>query len=511
MNEKEILLRQQAILAAAEAEKRDLTAEERAEFDRLQGQLKQLKGKDPTGGQKKGAEGERGTDERTPTPQTADIGVDQAVQGALANERKRIAEITALCRNFQMLPDSYIENNSSVDEVRAAVLEHIQKSGGPISIRITSDEGDKFRERASDALMMRSGNAVEHPAEGARQMMGMSLRDFAVECLSREGEDMAALIRMDRTELYYLVCRQFYNPSSAFPAILDATIKKSIVHVYNQVPTTFEFFTTKGSLSDFKETKDHEYILGGLGDFERVPENGEIKADNLKSVLLPGRKLETYAKQFSMTRQAFINDDIGFLTEVPGQYAMQAKKTIDKQVYSLLFYNGKIFDNKPLFHENHNNLMAAASEPTPASIQNMILQMQLQKDPFGNAIYVIPKTIIVPVGYEFKLSVIFNSAQAPGSNLNDYNPMKNYPLNIVQSPVLNAFAGTAACPWFMAADPLSVRGIQVDYLNGQEIPMIRRMETPGKLGFVWDVYTDWGITVRDYRGLAMNPGVALNA
>ena len=111
--------------------------------------------------------------------------------------------------------------------------------------------------------------------------------------------------------------------------------------------------------------------------------------------------------------------------------------------------------------------------------------MQRSKDPFGDAIYITPRTIIVPVGYEFKLAVIFNSSQVPGSNYNDYNPMRNYPLNVVQSPMLNAFAKDDACPWFMAADPSSVRGIQVDYLNGQEMPMIRRMETPGTLGFVW--------------------------
>lgn len=50
------------------------------------------------------------------------------------------------------------------------------------------------------------------------------------------------------------------------------------------------------------------------------------------------------------------------------------------------------------------------------------------------------------------------------------------------------------------------RLIEVDYLNGQEIPTIRRMETPGQLGFVWDIYLDWGINVMDYRGAIKNPG-----
>ena len=315
---------------------------------------------------------------------------------------------------------------------------------------------------------------------------------------------------MTSDDLYAEVTRQFYNPTAAFPAILDSTIRKSIVQLYNAVPTTFQAFTTKGTLKDFKETADHEYVIGGVGDFVKVPENGEIKPDKPRTELLPTRKLDTYGKQFSMTRQAFINDDIGFLTEVPGLYATAAKKTIDKQVYGLLFNNAKIFDGVNLFDAKHKNVMAKGAKPSQAAIQSMILKMQQQKDQFGDAIYVTPRTIVVPVGYEFDLSVILHSTQVTGSANNDINPLYNYPLQIVQSPVLNALAGTGACPWFMVADPASTRGIQVDYLNGQETPTVRRMEVPGTLGFVWDIYLDWGISVRDFRGIVKNPGAVID-
>ena len=45
-----------------------------------------------------------------------------------------------------------------------------------------------------------------------------------------------------------------------------------------------------------------------------------------------------------MSRQAFINDDVGFITEVPGLYAASAKRTINKQVYKILVDNPAIFD-----------------------------------------------------------------------------------------------------------------------------------------------------------------------
>lgn len=503
------LAAQRALVDGARAAGREMTPEENAQFDELQREIDSLTleieaEEGIQRGQEPHQDGQRalgGTAGQEPP--------EDGNRGAMA-ERQRILDISDLCRSFSVDPTEYIRNGQTMDQVRAAILDNLIQTGAPANVSVTRDEGDTFRERASDALMMRSGVQVEHPAEGAQQLRNMSLRDLAIECLSREGQDAMALLRMSSDDLYGELSRQFYNPSAAFPAILDNTIRKSIVQLYNQVPTTFQAFTTKGSLKDFKETADHEYVIGGVGDFLEVPESGEIKPDKPRTERLPQRKLKTYGKQFSMTRQAFINDDIGFLTEVPGLYATRAKKTIDKQVYSLMFKNSKIFDGTALFSEVHKNLMKTATKPTQAAIQAMILQMQGQKDQFGEAIYVTPRTIIVPVGYEFDLSVILRSTQVTGSANNDINPLYNYPLQIVQSPVLNALAGENACPWFMSADPMSVRGIQVDYLNGQETPTVRRMEVPGTLGFVWDIYLDWGIAVRDFRGLAMNPGVKVS-
>lgn len=502
MTKEQMIQRQQELLATAKRENRDLNTGEQAEFDNLQRLLEESEnGEKPETGERSAAfSGE------TPPPSTTQ---EQEIQRAIEAERQRSAEITSLCRSFDIEPDEYIQKDFSVDEVRAAVLKRLQRTGNPISAKVTADEGDKFRERASDGLMMRAGLNVATPAEGAGQMRGMSLRDLAIECLSREGDSAMELLRMNPSDMYERLCRQFYNPTAAFPAILDSTIRKSIVQSYNQVPTTFQAWTTKGSLSDFKDSPDHEYVIGGTGDFLEVPENGELKADRPSTEKLPNRKLKTYGRQFSMSRQAFINDDIGFLTNVPGLYATRAKTTIDKQVYTILFNNGKIFDDVNLFDANHKNLIATGAKPSQQSIQEIILQMQKQTDPFGEAIYITPQHIIVPVGYEFDLAVILHSTQVTGSTNNDINPLYNYPIDVIQTPVLNALAGNKAAPWFMVANPMSAKSIQVDYLNGQETPIFRRMEAPGVLGFTWDIYSDWGISVRDFRGIAKNPGVVM--
>ncbi len=508
-------LRQQAILNAARTESRDLSAEEKSEFETLQREIDALVAEEQE--EQRGLGANTGASQAPPaaapttpaTPATPEATADNS-QRAIEQERTRIAEIGSLCREFGMEDrlNGFITDGTSTENVRAAVIDHMRTSGAPLGQRtlVVTDEGDKFRRAVTDGLLMRAGVQVQTPADGASQFRAMSLRDLSIECLSREGRSTNELIRMSKDDLYSELSRQFYNPTAAFPAILDATIKKSIVQLYNQVPTTFQAWTQKGSLTDFKATADHEYVIGGTGDFLKVPENGELKADKPSTELLPSRKLDTYGRQFSMSRQAFINDDIGFLTEIPGLYATRAKKTIDKQVYTLLYTNGKIFDGKALFHADHKNLIGTGAKPSQAAIQSIILQMQKQTDQFGEAIYVTPQTIVVPVGYEFDLSVILHSTQVTGSANNDINPLYNYPLQVVQTPVLNALAGSSACPWFMVANPMSAKCIQVDYLNGQETPTVRRMEAPGVLGFTWDIYLDWGIAVRDFRGIAKNPG-----
>ena len=64
-------------------------------------------------------------------------------------------------------------------------------------------------------------------------------------------------------------------------------------------------------------------------------------------------------------------------------------------------------------------------------------------------------------------------------------------------------------PWWMFGSTEDTEGIEVDYLNGRDTPFIRRAEVPGTLGYVWDIFLDWGISVMDYRGIIMNPGIAV--
>ncbi|MBR1476875.1 MAG: hypothetical protein IJ608_02800 [Lachnospiraceae bacterium] len=498
MNLEQMIQRQQELINTARAAQRELTAEEQTEFDSLQRSIDAARAV-----------------QAAPTAQ-AEQPVQDNTNAIREQERNRIREIGAMCEHFGVEAREFIDNGTSVEDARRSIMEKLMQTSAPTSQRgsaeVVTDEQDKFRNAASDALLLRAGIELENPAEGANELRAMSLRDMAIESLEREGE--SGLNRKSSDELFNTLQRQFYNPTAAFPSILDNAINKAYVEGHKTAAVTFDQFTKKGSLKDFK-TVDNNYIAGPVGEFLEVPEGGELKHDVPRDEKRPTRKLKTYGRQFTLSRQAFINDDIDLVTRIPARYAAAARKTINKQVYQILVNNSAIYDGTPLFSAAHKNLMTSGSGITQAAMQAMITALQTQHDEFGQAIIVRPASIVVPAGMGFDIYTLFNSPTINTSgNTQAVNPLYRYAnqIQVIEDPTINVLSGGFGnvMPWFLLGAKDDTDFIEVDYLNGQEVPTIRRMETPGQLGYVWDIYLDWGISVMDFRGAIKNPGVAIN-
>ncbi len=149
--------------------------------------------------------------------------------------------------------------------------------------------------------------------------------------------------------------------------------------------------------------------------------------------------------------------------------------------------------------------------PSIDTMQAIMLKLLRQTDPFGESIMVQPRFVIVPVGYGFKMAQILESPQIDVEGIGSHtaNALYQYRnrLQVVEEGTINTLAKGEALPWFMAGDPATGRSIQVDYLNGMKTPSIRRSQPAGRLGYVWDIWMDWGVSAVDWRGIAKNPGV----
>lgn len=141
--------------------------------------------------------------------------------------------------------------------------------------------------------------------EGSNIYNGVTIREIAIECLEREhgGQDFR---HMNIEDIYSHCYREFYNPTSAFPSILDDVVKKSYVAGLQKQKTQFDKWVGVGSLPNFKKTTNHEYLMSLGGELEQVKENGELPAYTPVDVPMPERQLKTYGRQFTMTREAVL-------------------------------------------------------------------------------------------------------------------------------------------------------------------------------------------------------------
>lgn len=415
-------------------------------------------------------------------------------------ERQRASEINALCRDFNLDSQEYIDSDSSIEEVRSQILTQLRADKKPVGggrIEVTAAESDKFRAAAADSILMRSGLHIEKSAEGARDLRGLRLRDLAIESLRMSGITDAS--RYDNERLF----REALTPGSNFSAILDNTVNKSMKTAYNAQVTTYKDWVSTGSNPDFKPTK--KYQISEAGDLEVIPENGEFKHDEMKDEGVE-TSLLTYGKSFSISRQALINDDISIITKLPQSYVRAAGRGINKAVYQMLGKNPKIYDGINLFNDKHFNIAKVGGDINVENMGEARRAMRSQKNLRGKEVLnIAPKFLIVPASLETKAEQFLNSIADPSTNnANIINPFRNK-LQLIVDPELDIYNENA---WYLAANPADCDSIEVTYLNGSDVPQLESTIAFDSLGMKWRIFIDYGVTAIDYRGLYQNGGLS---
>lgn len=411
---------------------------------------------------------------------------------AMQDERNRVSNITALCRDFGVEgAEQFINEGKSVEAVREHVIAQLRQRNTAVNIQMGETETEKFRAAAQDAVLLAAGIRVDNPSAGAQELRARSMVELARETLMREGHSMHFT---DNLELV----REAINSTSTFPVLLSNLANKSLVQGYETAPTTFQTWTGKGTNRDFK--KATRVMLSDTGDLVLVPEGGQYKDSKIYETSATV-KLDTYGRKFSLTRQAIINDDLNGFATIAAKMGNSAKVLINRMVYNALTGNTVLEDGIALFDVKHGNIAVTGAPLSVESLGKAVAAMRRQKQSGANRnLNIQPKYLIVPPELEVKAYQVTKSVVDPALNNDAVNPFMNRFEIVVDAEITDPEA------WYLAGDPNQVQTIEVSYLNGVETPRLETKNGFNVDGIEYKVGMDCATTVLDFRGLYKNEG-----
>jgi hypothetical protein len=417
-----------------------------------------------------------------------DVDAKFASVAAKVNDKEALAALQKSCT---------ADINCTAALAGEKILALMAKDSEPVAgayVATVHAEADKQRACAQSAILIRAGLAKD---DTANPMRGESLIEMAKASLKRAGVNYEGKAKMD------VVALSFTHGSSDFPLILENTANKAMLKGYEEAEETFQRWTSKGTLPDFKAARRSD--IGTFPSLREVRPGAEYKS---VSVGERGEtvQLATYGEMFSINRQAIINDDMNAFTGIPRKMGRAAIRTVGDLVYALFTSNGPTMgDGVALFNAAHNNLLASGgAAPNTANIDAARVAMARQRD--GTAtLNLRPRYWLGPVGLGGAARLVANSEFEVGaSTRNNTTPnIARGLFEVIDDARLDALSATA---WYMVADPAAQDTIEVQYLDGIETPTLESMTGWLIDGVQMKVRMDAGVKALDWRTFYKNPG-----
>ncbi|HEJ9506554.1 TPA: Clp protease ClpP [Proteus mirabilis] len=412
---------------------------------------------------------------------------------SFADEQTRLNGIKDLFAMFggrhnELMITCLADANCSVEKAREQLLNTIAQQQNPEpsnkdNAHIYAGNGNIVGDSVRASVMARAGYQ-DYEKDNAYN--SMTLRELARASLTERGVGVATYNPMQ------MIGMAFTHSTSDFGNILLDVANKAILLGWEENDETFEKWTKKGQLSDFKTA--HRVGLGAFPSLRKVREGAEYKYVTLddKGETIA---LATYGELFSITRQAIINDDMNMLTDVPMKFGRAAKATVGDLVYAVLIDNEKMSDKKALFSTDHKNMLTGGMDVETISAGRTAMRQQKEGE---RTLNIRPAFMLVPTTLETQAIQVVKSGSVKGAdvNANIINPVRDL-AEIIAEPRLDE---ASTKDWYMASRQGSDT-IEVAYLNGIDVPYIDQLEGFTSDGVTTKVRIDAGVAPVDYRGL----------
>lgn len=416
----------------------------------------------------------------------------QLQQQMQAANTERVSAVSAVFDAFpafgSLKAECITDISCSAEQARTKLLNALAAgttpSAGAGAVHIHAGNGNIVGDSIRAAVMNRAGYAQ---AEKDNAYNGYTLRELARASLVDRGIGISGVGTAQA-----IVGLAFTHSSSDFGNILMDVAHKAALLGWDEASETFEQWTRKGTLTDFKTA--HRVGLESLASLRKVRAGAEYKYVTIKDRGEP-IALATYGELFSIDRQTIINDDLDMLTRIPQAMGLAARATVGDLVWAVLTSNPKMSDGKPLFHADHGNLVTA--DLTIEGLDTARKAMLLQKSG-DRRLNIRPAYMLTPVAIESRANQLIKSASVPGADANSgiVNPIQNF-VTVASEARLDDSSPTDY--YLTAAQGRDT--IEVAYLDGIDTPYLEQQQGFTVDGAAFKVRIDAGVAPLDWRGL----------
>jgi len=271
--------------------------------------------------------------------------------------------------------------------------------------------------------------------------------------------------------------------TSDFPYLFGDVLDRQVLAQYKATPSTWKSYVRTSSVPRLApQIGGYRFaITGGDQRLDKVAEKGEYLASDREEAKYT-LYVYKYGRQFDISWETLINDDLGALKDTPMRFARAATRTEQYTVVNQYASDtgthaaGNLYDDATAGEIN-----GSVDLLTIANLEAGLEAMASWTDAGGSPIYNRAKYLVVPPALEMTARQILTSATKMWSD-NAAGPVP-YPTNnvvaqmglqLIVEPWLpicddNTDGDTS---WYLFADPNDIAALEAGYLRGHERPEI---------------------------------------
>lgn len=474
--------------------------------------------------------------------------LEREMKDSAKNAYRRLRKIDELRASYkggdvaqQKEFDGLIEAAIDDDAVSLSDLElTLMKKHRPAAVKaagggVTEDDGDVI----VAAMCLASGMDEKHVVRGmdkakaevvmnkasSGDLQGMTLHDLCAFVIRASGRDvprvyggtgMLSLVREADEHL-----RASGMTMLSLPYALGNIANKTMLPRFEAAEVAWPKLATVQNRKDFKEATSVRFILDSEG-LKKVGKNGKLQHLSLAD----SRKmygLSTRGGILAITREDYLNDDMGVFTEVPGELGDLFAVAIEEEFFDVYMNRSDWITSG-----TNQNYMEGSTTALDLAALKTAHTYWGNKVKSGRPIIAAPKYLVVGVPLKVTAEDLYKEKfLQPAATKNTNLQFPNNPyvglLEPVVSPYLSntalrkqetgaALSGQSDTQWFLQADPKKLPVQVVGFLDGRRAPYVE-VDGVGKwdsqfdvLGCQMRIFGDFGIGEGENDGIFKSKG-----